>query len=71
MREGAFTPSMMQLKYIPLQTDPQREVTAVEEDREYDETPLMDFVMGLNDVMSFTAGFAAAALTVVLAMNIF
>lgn len=63
-------PVLQRLEYIPVRNDPEREVI-INEDCDTDETPLMDFVMSLNDVMSFAAGFAAAALTVVLAMNIF
>lgn len=68
---GGVFPMRTRLEYIPLSTDPARRVCVSElhvRDKREEETPAMDFLMGLSGMMSFLAGFAAAALVVMVAM---
>ena len=56
---------MMRIDYIPVVHDPARDAVQVVAGQE-NETPLMDFVMGLSNGFRAVAALAAASLVVML-----
>ena len=54
-------------EYIPLVTEPGRSFLQAERE-EMEETPLMDFLMGLSGYMELVAAGAALLLTLMVAM---
>lgn len=68
---GGVLPMRTRLEYIPISTDPARRVRVPElhvRDNREEETPAMDFLMGLSGIMRFLAGFAAVALVAMVAL---
>ena len=69
---GGVFPMRTRLEYIPLSTDPARRVCVSElhvRDKREEETPAMDFVMGLSQYMRMVCGAAAILLTALMAVN--